>query len=321
MDGQQGARGPAAGSLRMPPVVLKILITVAVGTVTYVISNLIAPSQEDLWQLALAVLTGGAVLIVQYLGDFEQRLGAVETGQRQHRHELTELVDRGFERVGEVTGLFSRLEQSGMNAEDVVRLARSAAQVGYEGPAIVRAVARAEIERLASSMAKLTSGSADWPGENNDLLIDLTQCARDSIDAISSFLDRAFWETEAAKYYLDLQRDAIRHRGVKVRRLFVVTEREEFDESLAAILEQHRDTGVEVGVVALSELPPRIRGGETLDVVIFDGEVYFEITRDVRQLNPSAKVEAREERVARRKARFDSLWDARLEDRPVLGGG
>lgn len=317
---QPGIRGPAAGGLRIPPVVLKILITVAVGTVTYVISNLIGPSQEDLWQIALAVVIGGAALIVQYMVDFEQRLAAVETGQRQHRSELTELVDRGFERVGEVTGLFSGLEQSGMNAEDVARLARSATQVGREGPDIVRALARAEIERLASTITKLTSGSADWPGENNDLLIDLTQCAHQSIDATSSFVDLAFWETATAKYYLDLQREAIQQRGVKVRRLFVVKGPEELDENLDRILEPQRAAGIEVGVVILSQLPSHIRVGETLDVVIFDGELYFEITTDVQQLNPNAKLDAREERVARRKARFDSLWDARLEGPPALGG-
>ncbi|MFJ8631284.1 hypothetical protein [Streptomyces sp. NPDC093568] len=311
MNGQQGTRGPATGGLRIPPVVLKVLVTVAVATVTYVISNLIGPSEEDLWQIALAVLIGGAALIVQYLVDFEQRLGAVEAGQRQHRHELTELVDRGFERVGEVTELFSELEQSGMDAENVAWLARSATQVGRESPGIVRALARAEIERLASTMARLTSGSADWPGENNDLLIDLTQCARHSIDATSSFVDRAFWETATAKYYLDLQREAIQQHGVKVRRLFIVKNADELNENLVSLLEEQRATGIEAGVVVLSELPSHIRVGETLDVVIFDGELYFEITTDVQQLNPNAKLDAREERVARRKARFDHLWSAR----------
>lgn len=88
MDGEPGTPGRARGGLHIPPVVLKVLITVAVGTGTYVITNLVDQSEEELWQIALAVLIGGATLIVQYMVDFEQRLGSVETGQRQNRREL-----------------------------------------------------------------------------------------------------------------------------------------------------------------------------------------------------------------------------------------
>ncbi|MFI6008944.1 hypothetical protein ACIBAG_08935 [Streptomyces sp. NPDC051243] len=310
--------------MRIPPVVLKILITVAVGTVTYVITQVIDQSQEELWQIALAVVIGGAALIVQYMVDFEQRLAAVETGQRQNRRELredlearhremTELVDRGFRQVGDVTDLFGSLEDARMPSDEVKRLVGSAVQVGSQGQGFPQDFARAEIERLASMMTALASAHGDWPGENNDLLIDLTRCARKSIYATSSFIDLAFWETATAKYYLDVQREAIQRRGVTVRRLFIVKDPEELDASLDTILKQQRDAGMEVGVVVLSELPPDIRVGETLDVVIFDEELYFEITTDVQQLNPNAKLDAREGKVARRKARFDHLWNARRE--------
>ncbi|WP_369270921.1 hypothetical protein AB5J55_13525 [Streptomyces sp. R11] len=324
MDGQQGTRGPATGGPRVPPVVLKILITVAVGTVTYVISNLIDPSQEDLWQIALAVVLGGAALIVQYLVDFEQRLGAVETGQRQHRHELTELVDRGFERVGEVTGLFSGLEQAGMNAEDVARLARGAAQVGSQGHGFTQRFAQAEITRLAKTMTELVSGTAHWEGENNDTLIALTNCARQSMDATSTFVDLAFWETATAQHYLGVQRDVIREHGVKVRRLFIVQRfaDQQVDHKLKEILRDQRSNGIEAGVVALSELPRDIRRvGPTPEFVIFDGELCFEMTTDVEQLYPNAKLDDREEILTRRMERFDLLWSARLEEPPELPEG
>ncbi|WP_367323177.1 hypothetical protein [Streptomyces sp. HUAS ZL42] len=331
MDGEPGTPGRPTGGLHIPPVVLKILITVAVGTVTYVITNLIDQSQEELWQLALAVVIGGATLIVQYMVDFERRLDSVETGQRRsgrdlrenlttHHHEMTELVDRGFRQVGEVTELFSRLDASGMQSREVARLARSAAQIGLQGQDILQEFVRAEIARLASMVTALTSRSADWPGENNDLVIALTQCVRQSIDATSSFVDLPFWETATAKYYLDVQREAIQQHGVKVRRLFIVKDPEELDPNLDKILEQQRDAGIEAGVVVLSELPSHIRVGETLDVVIFDGELYFEITTDVQQLNPNAKLDAHEEKVARRKARFDSLWEERREGPTGLRG-
>ncbi|MDC0766159.1 hypothetical protein [Streptomyces sp. HD] len=304
-------RPAPTGGLRIPPVVLKVLITAAVGTTAYVISNLIAPSQEDLWQVALAVVIGGAALIVQYMVDFEERLGALENGQRQHRRELTELVDQGFRQVGEVTDLFGRLEDSGMPSGEVKRLARSAAQVGSQGRGFLQEFARAEIERLASMMTALASAHGDWPGENSDLLIGLARCARKSIYATSSYVDLDFWETATAKYYLDVQREAIQRHGVQVRRLFIVKDPHELSASLDKLLEQQRGTGIEVGVVVLSELPSNIRVGETLDVVIFDEVLCFEITTDVQQLNPNARLDARQDKVARRKARFEHLWDAR----------
>ncbi|MEU0406540.1 hypothetical protein ABZ307_01770 [Streptomyces griseorubiginosus] len=331
MDGEPGTPGRAAGGVRIPPVVLKVLITVAVGTATYVITNLVDQSQAELWQLALAVIIGGATLIVQYMVDFEQRLVAVETGQSQnrtdlrerlteHHDEMTELVDRGFRRVGEVTALFAKLEASGVPSDEVSRLIRGAAQVGAQGQGLMQEFVRAEITRLASMMTALTSRTADWPGENNDTLIDLTQCARQSIDATSSFVDLAFWKTAPARHYLDVQREAIRRHGVKVRRLFIVSLPDEVNADLNEILADQRDAGIQAGVLVLSELPSRVRVGETLDVVIFDGELCFEIITDVRQLNPKARLDARAENVTRRTARFDELWDACLEGPPELRG-
>jgi len=322
MDGEPGTPGRARGGLHIPPVVLKVLITLVVGTGTYAITNLIGQSQQQLWQIALTVVIGGATLIIQYMVDFEQRLNSVENGQRQNSRELEEslaarhqevkgLVDQGFRRVSEVTELFSNLDASGMPSEEVSQLVRSAAHAGSQSQGIVKEFARAEITRMASMMTALTSwGTADWEGENNDLLIALTRCvsAHGTIDATSSFVDLAFWKTATAKHYLDVQREAIR-RGVKVRRLFIVQIPEELDD-LGEILQEQRRAGIEAGVLVLSELPSDIRVGETLDVVILDGELYFEIKTDVQQLNPNARLDARAPIVTRRKERFDKLWDA-----------
>jgi hypothetical protein len=304
--------------------VLKILVTVAVGALTYVITNLIGQSQGELWQIALTVVIGGAALIVQYMVDFEQRLASVEGGQRRnrrdlqenlaaHQREMTELVDRGFRRVSEVTELFSRLDASEMPDHEVARLVRSAAQVGSQGHGFMQEFVREEIARLASMVTALTAENHDLDGENNDTLIALIKCARRTIDATSSFVDLAFWKTETAKQYLLVQGDAIR-RGVEIKRLFIVKRPEEAPDDLGEILQAQKNEGIEAGVVVLSQLPRGTRVGPTRDVVIFDSELCFEITTDVEQLYPNAKLDAREDQVIRRKARFDSLWAARLED-------
>ncbi|MFE7272918.1 hypothetical protein [Streptomyces sp. NPDC057623] len=332
MDGEPGTPGPATRGLHIPPVVLKILVTLAVGTVTYVITNLIDQSDEELWQLALAVVIGGAALIVQYMVDFEDRLGSVERSQRStghdlrenlntHHREMTELVDQGFRRVGVVTSLFSRLTDSRMPEDEVLRLVRSAAQVGSHGQGFMQRFAQAEITRLAKTMTELASGTADWEGENNDTLIALTKCARQSIDTTSTFVDLAFWETATAQHYLGVQRDVIREHGVKVRRLFIAQhfQNPEVNAKLKVILRDQRSNDIQAGVVALSELPPHIRRvGPTPEFVIFDGELRFEMTTDVEQLYPNAKLDDREEILTRRMERFELLWDARVEEPPEL---
>ncbi len=325
MDGEPGTPGPATRGLHIPPVVLKILITLVVGTVTYVITNLIDQSDEELWQLALAVVIGGATLIVQYMVDFEGRLNSVETSQqadlRAHHRQMTELVDQGFRRVGAVTSLFSRLTDSRMPEEEVLRLVRSAARVGSQGQGFMQRFAQAEITRLAKTMTELASGTADWEGENNDTLIALTKCARQSIDTTSTFVDLAFWETATAQHYLGVQRDVIREHGVKVRRLFIVQHfgNPVVNDKLKDILRDQRSNDIQAGVVALSELPPHIRRvGPTPEFVIFDGELRFEMTTDVEQLYPNAKLDDREEILTRRMERFELLWDARVEEPPEL---
>jgi hypothetical protein len=329
MDGEPGIPGPTAGGLRISPVVLKTLVTIVVATIAYVITNLINQSQDELWKLAVSIVIGGAALIVQYMVDFEQRLASVETGHHEHRRDLrqdlatqhrevTDLVDRGFQRVGEVTGLFNGLDRSGMDAGDVTRLVRSATQVGSQGPEIVQAFARAEIERLASVMTELTSKTADWAGENNDWLIALTRCARSTIDATSSFVDLAFWKTEPAKHYLRVQRAAI-ERGVRVRRLFIVKDPVELNADLDVICDTQRRVGIDVRVVVLSELPSSIVVGETTDVVIFDGELNFEIITDLQYVNPRTRLDARERYVNDRMVRFDELWNTGLNSSASLG--
>ncbi|MET7473273.1 hypothetical protein ABZT17_02740 [Streptomyces sp. NPDC005648] len=193
MDEEPGTPGPATGGLRIPPIMLKVLVAVAAGTATYAIANLIDESQQELWQIVLAVGIGGAALIGQYLDDFGQRLASVEVGKQLTRrdqrdaltvqhHEMTELVKRGFRRVSEVTELLGSLDASGMPSDEISRLIRSATQLGSQSRGIVREFAHSEITRVASMMTALASwGTADWEGENNELLIALTRCVCEGI--------------------------------------------------------------------------------------------------------------------------------------------
>ncbi|WP_369169246.1 DUF6879 family protein [Streptomyces sp. R28] len=190
-----------------------------------------------------------------------------------------------------------------------------------QGEGIVREFARAESERLASTMRALTtSGTADWSVESNDPLITLTRCARQSIDATSCFVDLPFWRTTHADQYLHAQHEAIRQRGVKVRRLFIVERPEDLDAGLDGILEQQRNAGIQARVVVLSQLLFHVRMGGTADVVIFDGELCFELITDVQGSDTTVRLDGRARHVTQRRAWFDELWDAGMEGPPDLRG-
>ncbi|WP_019064125.1 hypothetical protein [Streptomyces prunicolor] len=275
----------------------------------YVITNLIDQSQNELWQLVVSIVIGGAALIVQYMIDFERRLASVESALVTHHRDMKNLVSEKFMQVGEVTGIFGKLDRAGLDTEDVKLLLQSATEVQSQGPDIVKAFARAELAKLASTMVNLTGGTSEWPGENNDWLFGLTGCAERSVDAISSSVDLTFWATEPARRYLDAQSEAI-GRGVIVRRVFIVETAADVNSDLEEICRSQGRRRIETRVVVRSELSHDLKGGPINDCVIFDGQLCFELTADRTQGNPTTTLNARLPRLTERRKRFNELWDA-----------
>ncbi|MFI7497772.1 hypothetical protein ACIBVL_04535 [Streptomyces sp. NPDC049687] len=311
MDGASGTPGSAGtGGVRIAPVVLKTLITVVVSTVAYVITNLVNQSGDDLWKLAVSIVIGGSALIVQYMVDFEQRLTAMETGQRDRTRELHD----HFVQLSEAAGLLSELDQAGMSTSDARRLIKSANQVGLQGPEIVKAFTRAEIESLASVVTALTGMTAHWQRDNNEWLIRLTECAQRTIDATSSSVDRRFWDTDPAGPYLDAQIEAMRDPGVNIRRLFMINAGEESDPGFLALCQGQRDLGIKVRYMVLS--PQRHTRAAARDVVIFDSAVYLEFEPDRQQSNLQTRLDADARRVDGQVRRFNDLWEAAIEPSP-----
>ncbi len=136
-------------------------------------------------------------------------------------------VDESFSKINDATELFSQVDRSVLRSDGVTRLARKYTQVGEHGSELVKTFAQEEIGRLASLMESLSNGSADCPGENHDWLIDLTTCAKETVYATSTSVDRDFWFSEPANRYLKAQERAIKQRGVVVRRLFLVSRPED----------------------------------------------------------------------------------------------
>ncbi|MEV0734752.1 hypothetical protein AB0I51_02040 [Streptomyces sp. NPDC050549] len=299
------------------------------ATIAYVITNLINQSQDEMWQLAVSIVIGGAALIVQYMIDFERRLASVEGGQRvqsgdigdalaAHHREMKDMVQEKFQLVGDVTKLFSELERSGMGAEQVRRLVESATRLGDQGPEIARAFARGEMDRLAVFVEDLATRVVSWRGDPNEQLVRLTGHTTVSIDATSTFVDVAYWDTKDAQDYLQVQRSAIERRGVRVRRLFIVPRPDDVNEKLLQICEFQRGLGIEARVVILSQVPPGVGRGGRRDFMIFDGELYFEMNSDVAREESRSELNARRSRVTEQIAQFDQLWGVTSRDLPDL---
>ncbi|WP_251096671.1 hypothetical protein [Streptomyces sp. Caat 7-52] len=315
MAGEPGTPRPGtAGGAWVPPVVLKTLITVVVGTVAYVVTNLINQSEDELWKLAMSVVIGGAALIVQYMVDFEKRLGSVESGQRNQ----TRVLGDQFIQLSEAAALLNELDQAGMSTGDARRLIKSASQVGLQGPDIVKAFARAEIESLASVVTDLTGMTAHWQRDNNEWLIRLTGCAQRTIDATSSSVDRPFWDTDPAGHYLDAQIEAMRDPGVHIRRLFMINADEESDPNFmnkfTTLCQDQLDLGIKVRFMVLS--PHRHTRAAARDIVIFDDALYLEFEPDRQQSYLQTRLDADARRVDVQVRRFNDLWESAAEPAP-----
>ncbi|MFJ9627991.1 DUF6879 family protein [Streptomyces sp. NPDC101175] len=330
MDGASGTPDPApSGGVRIPPVLLKTLVTFVVATIAYVVTNLINQSQDEMWQLAVSIVIGGATLIIQYMIDFERRLASVEDGQHvqsreigdalaAHHREMKDMVQEKFQLVGDVTKIFSELERAGMGAEQVRRMVESATRLGDQGPEIARAFTRGEMDRLAVFVEELATRVVSWRGDPNEQLLRLAGYVTVSIDATSTFEDVAYWDTKDAQDYLQAQRSAIQRRGVRVRRLFIVPRPGDVNEKLLQVCEDQRELGIETRVAVLSEVPRGVGRDARRDFMIFDDELYFEMNSDVAREESRNELNARRSRVTEQMTQFNQLWDITSGDLPPL---
>jgi hypothetical protein len=288
---------------------------------TFILTTVLIKDPGDLWQWTVTITVGTATLIVQYLVDFGDRLESIEGEQQRriremrdslarHHEQMRSAVDESFAKINDATELFSQVDRSVLRSDGVTRLARKYTQVGQHGSEIVKTFAQEEIGRLASLMESLSNGSADCPGENHDWLIDLTTCAKKTVYATSTSVDRDFWFSEPANRYLKAQEEAIKQRGVVVRRLFLVSKPQDRTPSLERLCERHREFGIDARIAVRSELPPRAQVTPLNDFIIFDGELSYETEPDVEIVPAKTTLKMTREHVTERINRFNVLWEA-----------
>jgi hypothetical protein len=220
----------------MRRILRRIALTVAVGAVTFGLTNL--TNQPLPWALTLSVLIGGMTLLAQFLADVEQRqesvehrLGALELSNAVVAQQVNETVRWEVSRLHENGRVLDRLAVSPLRADTVLKLLRLSAYLPEHAPGLAREVAQGQIDTAVSFLEQLShGGEVSYDGEDRDWLLTLTGHAQHMISATSAItasadalgvLDGGLWSSELGHRYLDAQREAVR-RGVVIRRIFVL---------------------------------------------------------------------------------------------------
>lgn len=289
-------------------VVSRLLVTVVVGGAVYLITSAISDS-DDLWQITLALLAAGVILIIQYLVDWDQRLDRLDERLAMDRRETRDLVESSFSQINQATELFSLANSSSLR-DEVSELVRGAADANSTGPAIVGAFVQQEIGKLVSLLDGTNRKVIDREGEDHDWIVELTRCAVSSIHGISTSIDRDFWSSETGRRYLREQREAIQARGVEIRRLFLVAEQSDVSDELLRQRENQLSLGIDVRVLVLESVSDSVRLGATNDFVVFDEQLSYEVAFDIEGTNATTTLNFQTDRVRQRSRRFNELWEA-----------
>lgn len=232
----------------------------------------------------------------------------MRTGLTRHTEDMKQLVENRFSQLDRTPQPYPALDRVRMDG--VPELAQRFADVLEPGSPLLYSFIRLEMQRVIGHMSALTRLSVESHGENHDWMLTLTHVAERSICAISTSVDREFWNSEPAGRYLDAQKQAIEEHGVPVRRLFLLESARELDDRLLRLCDEQEALRIEVRVAVLPELPPHIQRGTANDFIVYDEEVSFEIEQDLRDVNVRTRLIARQDHVQEQMKRFWKLWEA-----------
>ncbi|WP_030858323.1 hypothetical protein [Streptomyces sp. NRRL S-37] len=319
----------------------RLLTGLTAGLAVWGVAALLSPGAGALRQLAAAALCAAATVAVPSLlardrGPDEQALRTqsvlaetaatvrdglerhdadLRTGLARHTEDIRQLVESRLPQPAPPPESYPPLDR--VRTDGVPELAERFAEALAPGPSILHTFVRLEMQRVIGHMAALTSMSVECHGENHDWMLSLTHAAERSVDAISTSVDREFWNSEPASRYLDAQREAIEEHGVPVRRLFLLASARELDDRLLRLCDEQQALRIEVRVAVLPELPPHLQRGTTDDFIVYDEEVSFEIEQDLRDVNVRTRLIARRDHVQDRMKRFRELWEAGMSIREL----
>jgi hypothetical protein len=282
-----GRAGMSASSAR---VVRRILVSLGIGGLTYGLTTLPSisggsNSAATLTSLTLSVFLGGVVLVVQFLMEFDSRLKSLEDRQVAHEERMSDLVDSAFVKLNNSARLLGLLEQTAARSDAVTQLVQHAIAIKPGDAHLVYDFAQREIGRTSGFLQALAGGvEAGYDGEDQDWLISLSECAQTHIDATSfatvdaggsSFTD-GFWSGRLGRRYLQAQSEAVRARGVHVRRIFIFdVPHLPDDDGFVDICAKQSLAGIDVRILDHNSIE-QAHSMDLRDFIIFDGRISYE---------------------------------------------
>src|SRR4051794_11452416 len=273
---RKATEGAGPGVL-LPATFQKVVVTACLGGLTYLLTNL--TGQNQVWSIILSVFIGGAVFVIQFLIDVDNRLQVVQAEQRAHYATVERLVELGFSKINEATELFGLLENSPLPTDVVTQLVRNCTQLNADAPDLMHRFAQAEIMRLSQFLREVAEGGANYEGEDRDWLLGLATNTRACLDAISlTTVDAGgFWLSDLGQRYVGIQRDLV-NRGVQIRRIFVVENVDRLESSdLKRVFTLQADIGIDVRMLDSTSIP-ETRKSSLFDFILFDNAVSYEVT-------------------------------------------
>ncbi|MBW8487677.1 DUF6879 family protein [Actinomadura parmotrematis] len=293
----------------------RVSFALLTGAFTLGISALAQGEPFSITAITLSVLLGGVTLLTQVLIDFEKALAGVDQA----------FEDR-FSRASESARLLDAVGASAVDGPLVTELLERAARLGPAVPPLLKDVGETEIVRASRFLGQLVTGEAVYEdGEDRDWLLSLTRNARLSIDATStttvdgrgpSFAE-GFWSSDLGNRYLQAQSNAVVRRNVEIRRLFIVTDPEEFNGRLfASIAESQEKAGIKILSLPRERVPSTLRPS-LIDFILFDQVLSYEVI-PAPSSSPApeflnTRLIQRPEHVAERRACFETLWNLALD--------
>ncbi|MDI2129905.1 DUF6879 family protein [Yinghuangia seranimata] len=303
-------------------VVRKVLGTLALGALAVGLG--LATDLPLVGAVLLSCFVSGVALVVQVLVEVEHRLERVERAHDRQTAEVTARVADTFRQANDATRLVAQIDACPVGGELTRGFVRNAARIDADTPPLVQDLARASVDRTSTFLKELREGEAKYEGEDTEWLMSLARSARHSIDATTSTglqgpggdVVSGFWPSDRGKRYLRAQHQAVRDRGVRIRRIFVL-ERPGLaaDPAFAEVVREQTDIGIEVRVLSARSIPPAL-SASWFDFVLVDDTVSYEsvLGAAIGTAGSPSIIETvlvlRPDRVRERAVRFAELWEA-----------
>jgi hypothetical protein len=308
----------------VPRVVRRVVSTLAIGGVTFLITNMLV--EGITWSIVLSVFISGVVLVVQFLAEVDKRLQGMERDQNHHFGLVDNLIRTRFNSISEATELFAQVENSSVRMELVKQLVRNLANLDASTDRLIHLFAHSEIARVSDFMKVLSErGEITYDGEDRDWLLALTRNARTTIDATSFMavdasgqsFDNGLWTSDLGQRYLEAQQKAL-DRRVTIRRIFMLDDPDGAgDPELLQMCALQQNLGIQVRILDPLTLPGLHHN--MFDFIVFDSTISYETTpaawakKGTKPTIVSTRLVLSPHRVAERVMAFDDLWAAANE--------